>query len=272
MHLLSVDNLTNEDIALYLHEAHNIKQNTHLYTEELRNYTLTNLFYESSTRTNLSFQKAMINLGGNVLLLNLNESSMQKGETVEDTIKTVSMYSDVIVIRSPQINFFTNIHSSVPIINAGDGSGEHPTQALLDLFTIQEELHRINDLKIGFVGDNENSRTVHSLVKLLQRFANNHVFMINDIKSFEKLIGEIDVLYVTRHQKERSQCKNYEHIIVNTDVIQNAKENMIIMHPLPRNDELSIELDSDKRSVYFKQVQNGVYMRMAILKNICNNK
>jgi aspartate carbamoyltransferase catalytic subunit len=142
----------------------------------------------------------------------------------------------------------------------------------LDLFTIQEELHRINNIKIGFVGDNENSRTVHSLAKLLQRFENNQIFMINDMKSFEKLIQEIDVLYVTRHQKERSQYKNYEDLIVNTDVIKNAKDNMIIMHPLPRNDELSIDLDSNKRSVYFKQVQNGVYMRMAILKKLCNNK
>lgn len=245
------------------------------------------LFFEPSTRTCLSFESAVHRLGGKVIKYNPDFSSEKKGETLEDTIRTIDCYVDIFIIRHPEKNIISKIktYTSKPIINAGDGSGEHPTQALLDLFTIFE-YHAQVPKNICFTGDIKYSRTIHSLVYLLSsldsstRFhfvsnlklegefldyltkIDNPYYMYDDIQS---VIKEIDVLYVTRLQKERFVNESIEPILVNSETIKESKDTLIIMHPLPRNNELSTDLDNNSKSKYFEQVKNGVYVRMAIL-------
>jgi aspartate carbamoyltransferase len=306
-HLLNVDNLTFEDVMEYVCKASEMK-NIVLEKggdDRLKNKTLVSIFYEPSTRTCCSFQAAMLKLGGNNIVVNELCSSTKKGESLEDTIRSLNYYGDAIVVRHPLKNSShrcANV-SSVPIINAGDGNGEHPTQALLDVYTILSELgHRNFDLNgkinVTFLGDLQNSRTIHSLIKLLSLFKNvNFIYicppgfdMPQDIVDFvaSKNISQIqnmiledavkitDVLYVTRIQSERinpydddmrhNLLKN--KYCVDKRIMELAKSDMIVMHPLPRNDEMSTEIDEDPRSVYFKQMQNGVYMRMAILDKL----
>ena len=208
--------------------------------ELLKGYIFGLLFFEPSTRTCLSFESAINRLGGKVIKYNSNYSSEQKGESLEDTIRTINSYVDVFIIRHPEKNIFVKIKNFTdkPIINAGDGDGEHPTQALLDLVTILEYYQ--------------------SLTKDLN-------FSI--LREIDSIIDKIDVLYVTRIQKERhlETGISYKKTIVNKNLIDKSKENLIIMHPLPRNDELSKDLDNNSKSKYFEQVENGVYVRMSIL-------
>ena len=268
------------------------------FSDILKNRIMASLFYEPSTRTRFSFETAMIKLGGNIITTeNATEfSSVAKGETVEDTIKTLNNYVDIIVMRHFEEGSAKKAASvsKTPIINAGDGKGQHPTQSLLDLYTIKNKFGKIDNLKIAMVGDLKNGRTVRSLSYLLTRFNNIKIFFVapavckmrNDILEYldkknvewqeendlNKVLPEVDVVYMTRIQKERFQ-KNLDDYnkakgkyIIDSSNIKLMPENSILMHPLPRVDEISVDVDSDKRAIYFEQAKNGLYIRMALLK------
>lgn len=263
----------------------------------LKDKILATIFYEPSTRTRLSFESAMIRMGGNVITTeNARDfSSAIKGENIIDTIKVISSYSDIIAIRHYENDIAEKItkYSSVPIINAGDGNGQHPTQSLIDIFTIKEELGQIDDIVIAMVGDLYNGRTIRSLSYLLSKYKNVFIYFVSpselkvkdDIKDYLNrknvkfketndilsIINQIDVLYQTRIQKERfSNDDDYQKVkcqfIIDEFVIDEMKNKSIIMHPLPRLDEISVNIDDDIRSVYFKQASNGIPVRSAILK------
>ncbi|OBZ90061.1 Protein ura1, partial [Choanephora cucurbitarum] len=254
---------------------------------------MSTMFFEPSTRTSSSFEAAMYRLGGKVVSVTASTSSVQKGESLADTVRTLGCYSDVIILRHPQPGSaqIAAKYSKVPIINAGDGIGEHPTQAFLDTFTIREELGTVNGLTITLVGDLKNGRTVHSLVKILAYYqvTINYVCpeslqMPKDVmeevaaagikqnfySSLDEVIGTTDVLYMTRVQKERfSTEEEYlrvkDSFILNNDVLSKAKSQMIVLHPLPRVNEIEPEVDFDQRAAYFRQMRYGLYVRMALL-------
>ena len=264
-------------------------------TDLLRGYVLACLFYEPSTRTSASFIAAMERLGGRVIPITqgVQFSSVSKGETLADTVRVLEQYADVIVLRHPELGSaqLAADYARVPIINAGDGVGEHPTQALLDLFTIREELGTIDGLKVAMVGDLRYGRTVHSLTKLLTqynvslRFVSPEILRlpmtimnqvidagldVRETHDVADVIKNSDVLYVTRVQKERfNDLAQYEEVRnyfeITPELMTRAKEKMIVMHPLPRVNEIHYALDSDPRSAYFRQVKNGMYIRMALL-------
>lgn len=260
----------------------------------LKGKILANLFYEPSTRTSSSFLAAMERLGGSVIPINeVRYSSVAKGESLPDTIRTLECYADVIVIRHPDVGSaeVAAKYSKKPVINAGDGIGEHPTQALLDLFTIKEELGQVDGLTVTMLGDLKNGRTVHSLSRLLSTFVVrlNYVSpeilrmppeLVEELKvkgvsqkefdALEPVLAETDVLYVTRVQKERFESQDlYEKVkgafVITPETMEQAKEKMIIMHPLPRVGEISMEVDDDPRAAYFRQMEYGLYVRMALL-------
>lgn len=260
----------------------------------LKGKILASLFYEPSTRTSSSFTSAMERLGGSVIPISeVRYSSVSKGESLPDTIRTLEAYADVIVLRHPEVGSaeLAAKYSRKPIINAGDGVGEHPTQALLDLFTILQEMNRVDGLTITMVGDLKYGRTVHSLSRLLTLFdvRLNYVspdilrmpeHIIEEVKQFnipqaeystlEPVVAESDVLYVTRVQKERFEDVNlYESVksafVITPETLKPAKEDMIVMHPLPRVGEISMEVDDDPRAAYFRQMEYGLYVRMALL-------
>jgi len=260
----------------------------------LRGKILANLFYEPSTRTSSSFMAAMLRLGGQVIPINnVQYSSVTKGESLPDTVRTLESYSDVIVIRHPEVGSAATAarYASKPVINAGDGVGEHPTQALLDLYTIVEGLGEVGGLKVAMVGDLKFGRTVHSLTKLLVNYPVEFIFVSPDILRMPKdvldvvdasghlyeeredvhdMIGDVDVLYVTRVQKERfTDLAEYDQVkdryVVDPELMARAKERMIVMHPLPRVNEISYAIDNDPRAAYFRQMRNGMYIRMALL-------
>ena len=244
----------------------------------LKGKVLANLFYESSTRTSSSFAAAIQRLGGSVLQINnVTFSSVSKGEVLEDTIRTMESYSDAIVLRHPEEGSAAIAAgiANKPIINAGDGPGEHPTQALLDMFTILEELGHINGLTITMLGDLKYGRTVHSLARLLALFDVKLHFVAPDILrcdhvNFAEVLPETDVLYVTRVQRERFEDPSmYERVkgsyVITPETMKSAKERMIVIHPLPRVDEISMQFDNDPRAAYFRQMEYGLYVRMALL-------
>lgn len=280
--IISVKEFTIEKVIYYIKKTDNIDKQPNTICN---GKTLINLFYEPSTRTSCSFHKAMLNLGGTVIEITDN-SSAKKGETLEDTIKTVSNYGDVIVIRHSEKGSSERASkvSTVPLINAGDGNGEHPTQALLDIYTIYKESKKdiLNDkLIVTFIGDIKNSRTIHSLIHLLNLFQITYIFIsppgleleLNNLNvlnvSLEEALKITDVVYVTRIQKERTS-ETFKPICLTKEIL--GTKDFIIMHPLPRQEELPPEIDDDPRSVYFKQVAYGVKMRMAILHELLNNK
>ena len=260
----------------------------------LKGKILASLFFEPSTRTRLSFESAMEKLGGSVIsTTGVTFSSMAKGETLEDTIKTIERYADVIVIRHPERGSarIAMGASAKPVINAGDGSGEHPTQALLDFYTIKKEKGNIDGLNIAMIGDLKYGRTIHSLLILLSKYKNINFYLVspNQLKipkkyieilknkglkiketnNMDKVLLEADVLYVTRIQKERfDKESDYEKLknsfILDKKLLERAKADMIIMHPLPRVNEVSVDVDNDSRAKYFEQVENGLYIRMAL--------
>mmetsp|Transcript_17483 Transcript_17483/g.20969 ORF Transcript_17483/g.20969 Transcript_17483/m.20969 type:complete len:387 (+) Transcript_17483:90-1250(+) len=268
----------------------------------LEGYIMATLFYEPSTRTRLSFESAMRRLGGAVLTTESagEYSSAAKGETLEDTMRTVEGYADVIVLRHFQAGSAKRAAgaASIPIINAGDGPGQHPTQALLDLYTIRKEVGRLDNIKVGLVGDLANGRTVRSLATALTLFDNVTLVFVappvvkmkDDIKHFldennvswievddlMKVASEVDVLYQTRIQRERfaDRPEEYEQArgkyIITKEVMEALPETSVVMHPLPRLDEIAEEVDSDPRAAYFRQAQNGLYIRMALLKILLN--
>jgi aspartate carbamoyltransferase len=260
----------------------------------LKGKILASLFYEPSTRTSSSFTSAMERLGGSVIPINeVRYSSVAKGESLPDTVRTLECYADVIVIRHPEIGSaaLAAKYASKPVINAGDGIGEHPTQALLDLLTIVEEIGKVDGLTVTLLGDLKYGRTVHSLARLLSLYdvKINYVSpeilqmpggIIEELKeknipqaefhSLDESLPETDVLYVTRVQKERFEDQSeYETVrnafVIVPETLKSAKERMIVMHPLPRVGEISIEVDDDPRAAYFRQMEYGLYVRMALL-------
>ena len=294
--IITVFQFSKHQVLYYIHKAEHIKKYGPYY--QYPNKILINMFYEPSTRTSCSFQTAALKLGCKVISLTDKVSSVEKGETLEDTIKTLNCYADVIVLRHPEKGSSkraVNV-SQIPIINAGDGNGEHPTQALLDIYTIYTEFSKFNIdinseereyITVTFVGDLKNSRTIHSLIHILNLFPKLKFICISPtnlelpieiyeqyrefitIMNLEEAIPLTDVLYITRIQKERlTSNENYNPIIIDKNILNMAKEDMIVMHPLPRLSEISTDIDDDPRSVYFTQVKNGVYMRMAILDTL----
>ena len=264
----------------------------------LQRRVLAALFYEPSTRTSASFIAAMERLGGSVIPITqgVQFSSVSKGESLPDTIRTLEQYADMIVLRHPVVGSAKRAADAagVPVINAGDGPGEHPTQALLDLFTIQDELGKLDGLHIAMVGDLRFGRTVHSLTRLLSQYNVELSFispeilrlpldLMNEVRDAGRsvreayevadIIQDVDVLYVTRVQKERfTDLDQYEELrdfyIITPELMQRAKQDMVVMHPLPRVGEILPSVDDDPRAAYFRQVQNGMYVRMALLAGV----
>lgn len=264
-------------------------------TDLLDRRVLAALFYEPSTRTSSSFIAAMQRLGGTVIPIThgVQFSSVAKGESLPDTVRTLEQYADAIVLRHPEVGSarVAAEAASVPVLNAGDGAGEHPTQALLDLYTIKDELGTIDGLHIAMVGDLRFGRTVHSLTRLLTHYDVKLTFVspeilrltldlmnalrqqgvrVNETYNVADIIGEADVLYVTRVQKERfTDLSQYEEVkgyyAITPELMRGAKDRMVVMHPLPRVGEISTEVDEDPRAAYFRQMGNGMYVRMAVL-------
>lgn len=295
--ILSVDQFDRQSLSYIFTRAQEMSEMVEKVgaCDLLHGYTLACVFYEPSTRTSASFIAAMERLGGNVIPITqgIQYSSVSKGESLVDTMITLEQYSDVIVLRHPEIGSAAKAakYSRAPIINAGDGAGEHPTQALLDLFTIRKELGTIDGLRIAMVGDLRNGRTVHSLTKLLMsydvslRFVSPDTLrlplnLMNDLidkgvdvretDRVEDVIRDVDVLYVTRIQKERfTDLAEYEavkdYFEITPEVMEAAREKMIVMHPLPRVGEIHYKVDRDPRAAYFRQVKNGMFVRMALL-------
>ena len=260
-HLVSIDDLTESEIDILFYRVEDIKYNPKNFQYSLNSKILTNLFYEPSTRTSSSFHAAMLKLGSEVLSINeINYSSVSKGENLQDTIRTMGCYSDIIVLRSQNAGDakLAAEVSEVPIINAGDGKGEHPTQTLLDLYTIYEHFNRIRNLTITFVGDIVNGRTVHSLSKTLEKKC-----VINYCKTYDiDKLPKSDVYYLTRVQKERGSTGSYQ---LTKEHIKEMHDNCIVMHTFPKNEEIPRWFDNDPRAKYFDQMKNGLYMRMALL-------
>ncbi|MBR3948563.1 MAG: aspartate carbamoyltransferase [Clostridia bacterium] len=294
--LISILDLSVEEIAELLEVAEDIIANPKKYSEICHGKKLATLFFEPSTRTRLSFEAAMMELGGNCLgFSEAQSSSASKGETVADTTRVVSCYADIIAMRHPKEGapLVASMYSTVPVINAGDGGHNHPTQTLTDLLTIKRKKGKLTDFTIGFCGDLKFGRTVHSLIQALSRYENVKVVLIspdelklpsyikkdvlqkNNIEyvqtdNLEKVLPELDVLYMTRVQKERflseeEYIRLRDSYILTKAKLKNAKEDLSILHPLPRVNEISTDVDSDSRACYFEQVLNGKYVRMALI-------
>lgn len=275
--------------------GHKISLDPSAYSESCKGKIMGTLFYEPSTRTQMSFQTAMLRLGGTIIGFdNPATSSVAKGENIKDTTKIVSGYADIMVMRHPTAGSVkaAALTADCPVINAGDGGHLHPTQTLTDLLTLREEKGRLDGLTIGFCGDLKNGRTVHSLIKAMSCFKNNKFVLIStkelalpayikdvlsagghsytEVSSLDEAVGTLDVLYMTRIQQERFSSKEeYERqkgcYILDNKKMAMAKKDMIVMHPLPRVDEIAVEVDSDDRAAYFKQAKYGMYIRMALI-------
>jgi aspartate carbamoyltransferase len=294
--ILSVKQFTRQDLEYIFGVAHEMREMVQRVGsfDLLKGKILANLFYEPSTRTSSSFTSAMERLGGSLIPINeVHYSSVAKGESLPDTVRTLECYADVIVLRHPEVGASAQAakYARKPIINAGDGIGEHPTQALLDLFTISEELGEVDGLTVTMLGDLKYGRTVHSLARLLSlyeveiNYVSPEILKIPleiidevdkkgvpqaELSTLEPVLPGTDVLYVTRVQKERfEELSDYELVksafIITPETLTIAKERMIIMHPLPRVGEISMEVDDDPRAAYFRQMEYGLYVRMALL-------
>ena len=294
--IIDILDLTVEELEELIATALDIIENPKKYAHICEGKKLATLFFEPSTRTRLSFEAAMYELGGNVLgFSESNSSSAAKGESVADTAKTVSCYADIIAMRHPKEGaaLVASNNASVPVINAGDGGHCHPTQTLADLLTIYREKGGFDNLTIGLCGDLKFGRTVHSLINAMSRYSNINFVLIspeelklpsyvkkevlakNNIPyeqttDLESVMPKLDILYMTRVQRERffneeDYLRLKDSYILTPDKLKNAKENLSILHPLPRVNEISVAIDDDKRACYFKQVLNGKYMRMALI-------
>ena len=294
-HLIDSVDLTTAEVDVIINRALDIINNKEMYAEACHGKKLATLFYEPSTRTRLSFTAAMMELGGNVLgFSDAKSSSVSKGETVADTIRVVSSFADIIAMRhykegSPRV---ASEFSRIPIINAGDGGHAHPTQTLTDLLTIRRELGHFDHLTIGLCGDLKYGRTVHSLIKAMKRYEGVHFVLISpkelrlpdymkhelgdnysEYATIEEAMPLLDVLYMTRVQQERfDDPAEYERLkdafILDTEKMALAKENMVVLHPLPRVNEITREVDADPRAAYFRQVENGKFVRMALILSL----
>lgn len=295
-HLIDILDFTTEEIENLIEVANDIISNPEKYSDKCKGKKLATLFFEPSTRTRLSFEAAMYELGGNVIgFSEANSSSAAKGESVSDTAKTISCYADIIAMRHPKEGapLVAAKSSSIPVINAGDGGHNHPTQTLADLLTIAREKGTFENLTVGFCGDLKFGRTVHSLINALSRYKGLKIVLIspeelklpsyikkdvlakNNIPyvqttSLEDVMPELDILYMTRVQRERffneeDYLRLKDSYILIPDKLKTAKKDLCIMHPLPRVNEISIAVDDDERACYFKQVLNGKYIRMALI-------
>ena len=292
-HLIDPLDLSPEEITSLLDLADRIRSDPAAYQDVAAHKKLATLFYEPSTRTRLSFEAAMLNLGGHVLgFPSENVSSASKGESVADTIRVVSCYADIVAMRHPKEGapLRASRYSRIPVINAGDGGHQHPTQTMTDLMTIRTRMGRLDDLTIGLCGDLKFGRTVHSLIKTMARCKNIPEelrvpdYIIKDVleangiayretRSLEDSMPELDILYMTRVQKERffneeDYVRLKNSYILTSDKMALAKEHMAVLHPLPRVNEIALDVDDDPRAAYFEQVQNGVYVRMALIMTL----
>lgn len=294
-HLMSPLDLSVEELDKLLTLANDIEKNPQKYAHACEGKKLATCFYEPSTRTRLSFEAAMLNLGGSVLGFSSEDSSSaSKGESVSDTIRVISCYADICAMRHPKEGapLVASEKSTIPVINAGDGGHQHPTQTLTDLLTIRSLKGRLDNLTIGLCGDLKFGRTVHSLINALVRYDNIHFVFISpeeltipdyiiemlrdknvsfqEVRKLEEVMPDLDILYMTRVQKERffneeDYVRLKDYYILDKEKMELAKSDMIVLHPLPRVNEISVEVDDDPRAVYFRQVQYGVYVRMALL-------
>ena len=297
--VVTLDGLSTNQILDLLHKAEYIDSHRKEIAHTCDGRVLATLFYEPSTRTRLSFETAMLRLGGKVIgFAGAQLASVTKGESIADTLKTVSNYVDVVAIRHPKEGaaLVASRAASVPVINAGDGGHMHPTQTLADLATLQSRFGRITDLTVGLCGDLTFGRTVHSLIETLCRFGNVRFVLISpeelrvpdyiikdvleangiayrETRSLEDSMPELDILYMTRVQKERffneeDYVRLKNSYILTSDKMALAKEHMAVLHPLPRVNEIALDVDDDPRAAYFEQVQNGVYVRMALIMTL----
>ena len=302
-HLIDIKDLSVKEIDEMIEVAKDIIANKEKYSHKCDGKKLATLFFEPSTRTRLSFEAAMMELGGNVLgFSEASSSSVSKGETVSDTIRVVGCYSDIIAMRHPKEGapFVASEKSTVPIINAGDGGHNHSTQTLTVLLTIKCEKNRLDNLTIGLCGDLKFGRTVHSLITAMSRYKNIKFVLIspkelaipdyvkkevldkNNIEycethDIEEYMGELDILYMTRVQKERffneeDYIRLKDYYILNKDKLKSAKDDLCILHPLPRVNEISTDVDDDPRACYFKQANYGKYIRMALILKLLEVK
>lgn len=298
-HLLSPLDLSVSELTDLLDLARDISKDPKKYSHVCDGKKLATLFYEPSTRTRLSFESAMLNLGGSVLgFSSANSSSASKGESVSDTIMVISCYADICAMRHPKEGapMVAASKSSIPVINAGDGGHQHPTQTLTDLMTIRELRGSLDNFTIGLCGDLKFGRTVHSLINSLVRYSNVRFVLISpkelripdyirddvlsannaefiEVESLEEAIPQLDILYMTRVQRERffsedEYLRMKDFYVLDTAKMALAKDNMYVLHPLPRVNEISVEVDDDPRAAYFKQVQYGVYVRMALIMTL----
>lgn len=294
--LIDICNLSEAEIDDLIEKAEDIIANPEKYSEKCKNKKIATLFYEPSTRTRLNFESAMLELGGSVIgFSSATDSSVSKGESVADTARTVECFADIIAMRHPKEGapFVAAKAVNIPVINAGDGGHNHPTQTLTDILTIKREKGHLDNLVIGCCGDLKFGRTVHSLIAAMSRYKNVEFVLIspeelkipenvrteilekNEIKytevtELEKVIPSLDVLYMTRVQRERffneaDYVRLKDTYILTEDKLKNAKDDLSILHPLPRVNEISTEIDSDPRACYFRQVRNGKFIRMALI-------
>ena len=295
-HLMSPLDFSVEELDKLLDLANDIEAHPEKYAHKCDGKKLATCFYEPSTRTRLSFEAAMLNLGGSVLgFHSADSSSASKGESVSDTIRVISCYADICAMRHPKEGapLVASEKSRIPVINAGDGGHQHPTQTLADLLTIRSIKGRLNNITIGFCGDLKFGRTVHSLINALIRYDNVKIVLISpeelkvpdyvrddvlrannikfkEVEKLEDAMGELDVLYMTRVQKERffneeDYVRLKDFYILTKETMELAKDDMIVLHPLPRVNEISVDVDDDPRACYFRQAQYAVYVRMALI-------
>ena len=298
-HMIDPLDFSVQEVKNVLDLADSIAADPSRYREVCRYKKLATLFYEPSTRTRLSFEAAMLNLGGSVLgFSSADSSSASKGESIADTIRVISCYADICAIRHPKEGapLRASMYSRIPVINAGDGGHQHPTQTLTDLLTIRRRLGRLQDFTIGLCGDLKFGRTVHSLIKSLSRYSGIRFILISpeelrvpdyvirevldanaipyeEVTSLEDVMPQLDILYMTRVQKERffneeDYVRLKDTYILTEDKMKLAKEKMAVLHPLPRVNEITLPVDNDPRAAYFEQVQNGVYVRMALIMTL----
>ena len=298
-HLIDPMDLSVDDVDRLLNLADDISSMPEKYREVCRYKKLATLFFEPSTRTRLSFEAAMLELGGSVLgFSSANSSSAAKGESIADTARTVACYADIIAMRHPKEGapYVASRHVDIPIINAGDGGHNHPTQTLTDLLTIRREKGRLKNLTIGFCGDLKFGRTVHSLIKALSRYEDISFIMISpeelqipeylkkdvfekknipfrEVRKMEEVMPELDIIYMTRVQRERffneaDYVRLKDSYILDPEKLKKAKEDLSILHPLPRVNEISVKADEDPRACYFRQALNGKHVRMALIMDL----
>ncbi|MGN0988483.1 MAG: aspartate carbamoyltransferase [Otoolea sp.] len=298
-HLLNPLDFSVEEIDALLDLASDIEKNPEKYAHVCDGKKIATLFYEPSTRTRLSFEAAMLNLGGSVLgFASADSSSAAKGESVSDTIRVISCFADICAMRHPKEGapMVASMKSSIPVINAGDGGHQHPTQTLTDLLTIRSLKGRLNDLTVGLCGDLKFGRTVHSLIEALSRYTGIRFILISppelkvpdyiredvleskhieyrEVENLDDAMPELDILYMTRVQRERffneeDYIRMKDCYILDKNKMKLAKPDMFVLHPLPRVNEISVEVDDDPRAAYFRQVQYGVYVRMALIMTL----